>query len=121
MLMPLIPSVILRGCILGNTLDVHKSLHYHFAMRTKHRITMNVSEHVYLRCAELRTKYGVNWSQVAEAAFVSVIKQFDEIYPLIRDAKESGTSLASVQVLLREHAASAARLIDAEIDSIESK
>ena len=49
----------------------------------KKRVNLSIDPQVWARCREKGKKFGLNWSQIAEEAFVGVLLQLDELEKII--------------------------------------
>ena len=79
-LMPLILSVILRGCIPGIPgYDIETRVLWGIGFYMKKSVTLTIDEDLWERCQRLRRTAGANWSQIAELAFYSVVETFDKL------------------------------------------
>ena len=63
--------------------------------RTKHRrkITLTVDPELWAECREKRKQYGLNWSRIAEQAFLAVLLQLEEVEKIVESASVNSSNL----------------------------
>ena len=49
----------------------------------KKRVNLSIDPQVWARCREKGKKFGLNWSQIAEEAFVGILLQLEELEKII--------------------------------------
>ena len=49
----------------------------------KKRVNLSIDPGVWARCREKGKKFGLNWSQIAEEAFVGILLQLDQLEKII--------------------------------------
>ena len=59
----------------------------------KRKITLSVDPDLWAECREKRKKYGLNWSQIAEQAFLGVLLQLREVEKIVEAASTDSSSL----------------------------
>ena len=59
----------------------------------KRKITLSVDPDIWAECREKRKKYGLNWSQIAERAFLAVLLQLREVEKIVGAASIDSSSL----------------------------
>lgn len=68
----------------------------------KHRVGLTISPEVWQECRQRSKELDINWSQVAEDAFVAVLGQLTEIERLIASAPP-GSSTALIKTYLKAY------------------
>ena len=61
--------------------------------RHKKKITLSVDPKLWAECWEKRKKYGLNWSQIAEQAFLAVLLQLEEVEKIVESASTDSSNL----------------------------
>jgi len=87
--------------------------------RLKKSFNLYITPEVYHRCKELSKTLGVNWSFVAESAFVGLIAQIDEMQRIIQEHKQSGQSVELLKAQLHLFVQQSYEKLEAEIESLE--
>jgi hypothetical protein len=98
-----------------------QTLAYSIAMekRVKKRMMINLTPDLYRRCHELSKEHGVNWSLVAEAAFSSVVTQFDRLNQVVVSATESGQSVELIKAAVIDEVKRSVAQIEQEVADFE--
>ena len=72
----------------------------------RRQISLTVTPELWDRCREKGKKYGLNWSQIAEEAFLAVLLQLDQVENVVESVSKSVPSDLQASVVkskLRSH------------------
>ena len=47
------------------------------------KINLSIDSEVWVRCQKVRRRFGLNWSQIAEKAFVNVLVHMEELEKIL--------------------------------------
>ena len=64
----------------------------------RQRVNLTIDSRVWAECKEKRKKYQLNWSQIAEQAFVAVLLQLNEVERIVKSSSTSSGNLDSLVV-----------------------
>ena len=86
----------------------------------KRKITLTVDPDLWAECREKRDKYGLNWSQIAEEAFLGVLLQLREIEKIIDSAPKdsSGLDTSIVKSRLNDYVNRAFSKLNTELEEV---
>ena len=69
--------------------------------KCRRKITLTVDSDLWAECREKRKRYGLNWSQIAEEAFLGVLFQLREIEKIVDSSSTDSSSLDALVVKSR--------------------
>ena len=86
----------------------------------KRKITLTVDPDLWAECREKRKKYGLNWSQIAEQAFLGVLLQLREIENIIESSSVDslGLDTSIVKSRLNDYVSRTFSQLDTELEEV---
>ena len=70
--------------------------------RQRQRVNLTIDPKVWALCREKGEKYGLNWSQIAEEAFLGILLQLQEVEKIV-ESDSSGLETSIVKSKLKNY------------------